>query len=154
MAELVGDWAIDARRCPIGPGLTVGKYFWKLFGPTVRESGPPVRVAGGFVVPVQYGNGTCALLRHWMGDGVVSIDTVNEIDFPDKRIAQLIRYSKKLPRVIDGSDRKVLYVQVEHDDHFDECMYELRLKGILGPRLDASDVDEYAVCYSTAMDKE
>ena len=123
--------------CPIKEGLMVGRYLWGFLGPTVGEVGTIVRCGGGWVAPVKFTSGECALLRCYLGDGAVSIIHVVEWKSNSCNAQGLLSRSARLPEVVGGRDPGVLYLRVfdlERASTKDviEAEYELRLKGILG----------------------
>jgi hypothetical protein len=125
------------RDCPIRPGFRVGRYFFGLFGPTVENVGALVRIGGGWIAPVQFTSGECALLRHYREDGDVFKGSVVEWISTSGNVQALLRNSARLPEVFVGADPQTLYLKVsdvEYENTTDEieAVYELRFARILG----------------------
>lgn len=123
--------------CPIRPGLKIPKSFFGLMGPRVQEVGKLMRACDGWVAPVRYTDGACALLRWYKGNGVTSVSRVEEVRSNSFNAQWLLENSALLPEVMDSPDPGILQlrvVDIEHEDTPDACEvhYELRLMGILG----------------------
>jgi hypothetical protein len=130
---------IDAypKDCLIRPGLQIGRYCFGLFGPTVDDVGTLVSAVGGWVAPVRFTSGECALLRSYSGDGAVSVDRIVEWISGSGNAQALLKNSSRLPEVFEGPDPGILYVRVSDIEHEGtsaevETVYDLHLHGILG----------------------
>jgi hypothetical protein len=125
------------KDCLIRPGLQIGRYCFGLFGPTVDDVGTLVRAGGGWVAPVRFTSGECALLRYYLGDGVCSIGRVIEWVSGLSNAQALLKNSARLPEVFEGPDPGILYVRVSNIEHEGtdaeiETIHDLHFHGILG----------------------
>ena len=130
---------ISNNECAVKKGMRIGKYFWGLWGPKVQEVGTMVRAGGGYIVPVKYTSGKCALLRVWdtVETTSLSLVLIAEVQIRNANCAALLRNSIELPKVIRGQDPGILYLHVVDSDEIDDGtpihnVYELQIMNLLG----------------------
>lgn len=151
---------VNADQCPVREGYRYSRYRIGIPFRTVDAVGGYIRAGGGYVVPVQFRSGQCALLRWIKGDGHTSVDRVYEERSNNEGCNHLLKRSVTVPQIVHDGDVSAITLRVTDRDKemYDptyfptgECEYELVFKGVLGNK---GRIDEVRHFYSSSMDDE